>query len=80
MEGAPGRLKSPAKKMPAIALFCLFFLGSAEVLHFDFAQGGELVEPHAQSLERVRIAYSSGGLISFPLIITKEKKIFQTEG
>jgi ABC-type nitrate/sulfonate/bicarbonate transport system substrate-binding protein len=67
MEGAPGRLKSPAKKMPAIALFCLFFLGSAEVLH-------------AQSLERVRIAYSPGGLISFPLIITKEKKIFQTEG
>jgi hypothetical protein len=67
MEGAPGRLKSPAKKMPAIALFCLFFLGSAEVLN-------------AQSLERVRIAYSSGGLISFPLIITKEKKIFQTEG
>jgi ABC-type nitrate/sulfonate/bicarbonate transport system substrate-binding protein len=53
--------------MPAIALFCLFFLGSAAVLH-------------AQSLERVRIAYSPGGLISFPLIITKEKNIFQTEG
>ncbi|MGH7769592.1 MAG: ABC transporter substrate-binding protein [Candidatus Binatia bacterium] len=66
--------------MIAIGLFCLFFLAFAEVLTFDFAQGGERVEPHAQSLERVRIAYSAGGLISFPLIITKEKRIFQTEG
>jgi hypothetical protein len=49
--------------MIALARFFLFFLGCAEILH-------------AQSLERVRIAYSAGGLISFPLIIAKEKRIF----
>lgn len=53
--------------MIAVALLFFLILGSAEVLH-------------AQALERVRIAYSPGGLISFPLIITKEKRIFQTEG
>ena len=52
--------------MTAIAV-CLFFLGCAEVLN-------------AQALERVRIAYSPGGLISLPLVIAKEKRIFQTEG
>ena len=55
------------KKMAALALLCFFSLASARMID-------------AQSLERVRIAYSPGGLISFPLIITKEKKIFQTEG
>ncbi len=35
---------------------------------------------YSQPLERVRVAYSPGGLISLPLIITKEKGIFQTEG
>ncbi len=59
---------SPARQMMvAIALVYLFLLGSADLLH-------------AQPLERVRIAYSPGGLISFPLILTKEKRIFQTEG
>ncbi|HEY2989911.1 MAG TPA: ABC transporter substrate-binding protein [Candidatus Binatia bacterium] len=53
--------------MIAIALFFFFFMGSAEFLH-------------AQSFERVRIAYSPGGMISLPLIIAKEKRVFQTEG
>jgi NitT/TauT family transport system substrate-binding protein len=35
---------------------------------------------NAQTLERVRLAYSPGGLISFPLVVTKEKNIFATEG
>jgi ABC-type nitrate/sulfonate/bicarbonate transport system substrate-binding protein len=53
--------------MIALALIC-FLLGlSAETLH-------------AQALERVRLAYSPGGLISFPLTVTKEKNLFQTEG
>jgi len=34
----------------------------------------------AQTVERVRLAYSPGGLISFPLVVTKEKNIFPTEG
>jgi NitT/TauT family transport system substrate-binding protein len=40
-----------------------------------------LVAPgHAQTVERVRLAYSPGGLISFPLVVTKEKNIFPSEG
>jgi ABC-type nitrate/sulfonate/bicarbonate transport system substrate-binding protein len=35
---------------------------------------------NAQPVERVRLAYSPGGLISFPLVVTKEKNIFPTEG
>ena len=35
---------------------------------------------YADTLERVRIAYSPGGLISFPLAVTRGKNIFATEG
>ena len=50
---------------------------AALVAIFLAASAGDL---RAQPLERVRLAYSPGGLISFPLTVTKEKSIFQTEG
>ncbi len=53
--------------MTAIVLSVLLLLGSTGTIY-------------AQSPERVRIAYSAGGLISLPLIIAREKHIFQTEG
>jgi ABC-type nitrate/sulfonate/bicarbonate transport system substrate-binding protein len=52
--------------MILFALLLFFFLGCAELLQ-------------AGSLERVRIAYSPGGLISFPLIVAKEKRFFHSE-
>jgi ABC-type nitrate/sulfonate/bicarbonate transport system substrate-binding protein len=58
----------PARKTAATAaLGCLFFLAGA---------GGV----SSQGWETARVAYSPGGLISFPLIITKEKSLFYTEG
>ena len=55
------------QRLTAIVLACVFLLWRAEFLP-------------GQTLERVRVAYSAGGLIPLPLIITRGKGIFQDEG
>jgi ABC-type nitrate/sulfonate/bicarbonate transport system substrate-binding protein len=60
-------MKPTGKRTAALALCWLFLLGYTSVVR-------------AQGWEHARIAYSPGGLISFPLIITKEKALFYTEG
>ncbi len=41
---------------------------------------GQFRTLYAQGLERVRVGYSVGGMIPFPLIVAKEKRIFEQEG
>lgn len=41
---------------------------------------GQVAKLHSQGLERVKVGYSVGGIIPFPLIVAKDKKIFEQEG
>lgn len=41
---------------------------------------GQVAMLHGQGLERVRVGYSVGGIIPFPLIVAKEKRIFERVG
>ena len=41
---------------------------------------GQLARAATRDLERVRIGYSVGGLIPFPLIVAKENRFFEQGG